>query len=64
MADLEIQNLHVNVEDNEILKVTSPFDHDVTLGNLCIKGRFAWRYVQERPETDPPAPGRAPAPDR
>jgi predicted molibdopterin-dependent oxidoreductase YjgC len=41
--------LSLHVQDNEILKVTSPFDHDVTLGNLCIKGRFGWRYVQERP---------------
>ncbi|MGH8948713.1 MAG: hypothetical protein ACRDXF_07635, partial [Acidimicrobiia bacterium] len=24
---------------------TSPHDHDVTLGNLCIKGRFGWMYV-------------------
>jgi len=37
------------VQDNEIVKVTSPFDHEVTRGNLCIKGRFGWRYVQNRP---------------
>ena len=49
-------SLSLHVQDNQILKVTSPFDHDVTLGNLCIKGRFAWRYVQERPQTDPPDP--------
>jgi predicted molibdopterin-dependent oxidoreductase YjgC len=23
----------------------SPADHDVTAGNLCIKGRFGWSYV-------------------
>jgi len=28
--------------------VTSPLDHDVTRGNLCIKGRFGWQYVQSR----------------
>ena len=45
-------SLTLHVQDNEILKVTSPFDHDVTLGNLCIKGRFAWRYVQDRPDPE------------
>jgi predicted molibdopterin-dependent oxidoreductase YjgC len=43
-------NLELHVQDNEIVKVTSPLDHDVTLGNLCIKGRFGWRYVQNRPD--------------
>ena len=42
-------SLTLHVQDNQILKATSPFDHDVTLGNLCIKGRFGWRYVQDRP---------------
>ncbi len=42
-------NLDLHVQDNEIVKVTSPLDHDVTSGNLCIKGRFGWRYVQNRP---------------
>jgi predicted molibdopterin-dependent oxidoreductase YjgC len=41
-------NLDLHVQDNEIVKVTSPLDHDVTSGNLCIKGRFGWRYVQNR----------------
>ena len=41
--------LQLHVQDNEIVKVTSPFDHEVTRGNLCIKGRFGWRYVQNRP---------------
>ena len=41
--------LELHVQDNEIVKVTSPFDHDITRGNLCIKGRFGWRYVQNRP---------------
>jgi len=27
------------------VKVTSPHDHDVTSGHLCIKGRFGWQYV-------------------
>lgn len=41
--------LTLHVQDNEIVRVTSPLDHDITLGNLCIKGRFGWRFVQERP---------------
>jgi len=49
-------NLDLHVQDNEIVKVTSPLDHDVTSGNLCIKGRFGWRYVQNR--APPPGPIR------
>ena len=41
--------LTLHVQDNQIVKVTSPHDHDITSGNLCIKGRFGWRYVQNRP---------------
>ncbi len=40
--------LTLHVQDNEIVKVTSPFDQTVTRGNLCIKGRFGWRFVQNR----------------
>jgi len=39
--------LRLHVQDNQIVKVTSPLDHSVTRGNLCIKGRFGWRYVQD-----------------
>ena len=38
--------LQLHVQDGEIVKATSPLDHSVTLGNLCVKGRFGWRYVQ------------------
>jgi predicted molibdopterin-dependent oxidoreductase YjgC len=34
------------VQDNRIVKVTSPHDHDITHGNLCIKGRFGFEHVQ------------------
>ena len=44
-------NLELHVQDNEIVKVTSPLDHDVTSGNLCIKGRFGWQFVQSRDES-------------
>jgi NADP-reducing hydrogenase subunit HndD len=38
-------NLELHVQDNQIVKVTSPADHDVTSGNLCIKGRFGSTYA-------------------
>jgi predicted molibdopterin-dependent oxidoreductase YjgC len=41
-------NLELRVQDNEIVRVTSPMDHDVTDGHLCIKGRFGWQFVQNR----------------
>ena len=50
--------LELHVQDNEIVKVTSPFDHEITRGNHCIKGRFGWRYVQNRPP-DAQRDGRA-----
>ena len=41
-------SLELHVQDNTIVKVTSPDDHDVTRGNLCIKGRFGFSHVQAR----------------
>ena len=41
-------NLTLHVQDNEIVKVTSPHESSVTHGNLCIKGRFGWQHVQNR----------------
>jgi predicted molibdopterin-dependent oxidoreductase YjgC len=41
-------NLTLHVQDGDIVNVTSPDDHDVTRGNLCIKGRFGYRHVQNR----------------
>ncbi|HXX40035.1 MAG TPA: 2Fe-2S iron-sulfur cluster-binding protein [bacterium] len=40
--------VELHVQDNRIVKVTSPADHGVTRGNLCVKGRFGFTYV--RPE--------------
>jgi predicted molibdopterin-dependent oxidoreductase YjgC len=37
--------LSVHVQDEQIIKVTSPFDNEVTRGNLCVKGRFGFEYV-------------------
>jgi predicted molibdopterin-dependent oxidoreductase YjgC len=42
--------LTLHVQDNEIVKVTSPSDAPITHGNLCIKGRFGFQHVQNRPE--------------
>lgn len=56
-------NLTLQVQDNRIVKVSSPLDHEVTLGNLCIKGRFGWQFVQNRgsgPGSDP-GDGEGPA---
>jgi predicted molibdopterin-dependent oxidoreductase YjgC len=41
-------NLTLHVQDGAIVKVTSPDDHDVTRGNLCVKGRFGYEFVQNR----------------
>jgi predicted molibdopterin-dependent oxidoreductase YjgC len=38
----------LHVQDNTIVKVTSPQDHDVTRGHLCVKGRFGFQFVQNR----------------
>ncbi len=37
--------LSVHAQDNQIVKVTSPLDQEVTSGNLCIKGRFGWHFT-------------------
>ena len=42
-------NLTLHVQDNEIVKVSSPPDSPITHGNLCIKGRFGFQHAQNRP---------------
>jgi len=42
--------LELHVQDNSIVKVTSPLDHSVTSGHLCVKGRFGFEFVQKRKE--------------
>lgn len=37
--------LTVHAQDGKIVRVTSPLDHSVTNGHLCIKGRFGWQFV-------------------
>ena len=41
-------NLELHVQDNSVVKVTSPPGHDITHGNLCIKGRFGFQHAQAR----------------
>jgi predicted molibdopterin-dependent oxidoreductase YjgC len=38
----------VHVQDDAIVKVTSPMDSTVTEGHLCIKGRFGFEFTNER----------------
>jgi predicted molibdopterin-dependent oxidoreductase YjgC len=47
-------NLELHEQDNQIVKVTSPLDHPVTRGNLCIKGRFGFQFIQNHEEEEPP----------
>jgi NADP-reducing hydrogenase subunit HndD len=35
----------LHVQDNQIVKVTSPMDSTVTDGHLCIKGRFGFEFT-------------------
>lgn len=41
-------NIELHVQDNRIVKATSPLDHDITQGHLCIKGRFGWEFINNR----------------
>jgi len=42
--------LSLHVQDNRIVKVLSPLDSGVTNGNLCVKGRFGFDFVQVLPK--------------
>ncbi|HET6276159.1 MAG TPA: 2Fe-2S iron-sulfur cluster-binding protein [Candidatus Cybelea sp.] len=44
--------LSLHVQDNAIVKVLSPIENGTTSGHLCIKGRFGYQYVQNRPTED------------
>ncbi len=43
-------NLDLTVQDNAIVRVDSPIEHNVTHGHLCIKGRFGFQHVQNLPD--------------
>ncbi|HEX5241337.1 MAG TPA: 2Fe-2S iron-sulfur cluster-binding protein [Candidatus Limnocylindrales bacterium] len=53
----------LHVQDNSIVKVTSPMDSSVTEGHLCIKGRFGFEFTQARggPGADATATAAPPA---
>ena len=36
----------MNIRDNKIVKVTSDYDAPVNKGNLCIKGRYGYDFIQ------------------
>lgn len=38
--------LGLHVQENEIVKVSSPRDNPVTHGFLCVKGRFGYEYMR------------------
>ena len=40
--------LDLHVQDNTIVKVSSPMDSSITEGHLCIKGRFGFEFTNER----------------
>ncbi len=39
-------SLDLHVLNGRIVKVTSPYNHPVTQGMLCVKGRYGYEYVQ------------------
>ena len=45
--------LTLHEQGGTIVKATSPLDNSITLGNLCIKGRFGWAFVQPGGKTAP-----------
>ena len=45
--------LSLHVQDNAIVKVTSPMESSVTHGHLCVKGRFGFEFVQVLPKGSP-----------
>ncbi len=55
--------LVLHVQDNRIVKASSPVGSSVTHGHLCIKGRFGWQFVQTQEPSEEHAsarPARAP----
>ena len=57
--------LTVHAQDDSIVRVTSPLDHSVTNGHLCIKGRFGWQFVEIREKgLDAVAPPSSSSPNK
>jgi len=53
--------LTVHAQDGKIVRVSSPLDHSVTRGHLCIKGRFGWQFVEIREGLEGASSGESPA---
>ncbi len=45
--------LSLRVQDNTIVRVTSPSDSSVTQGHLCVKGRFGFSFVEHSGQHKP-----------
>lgn len=37
--------LDLHTRGSQVLRATTPYDHVVSRGNLCVKGRFGWDYI-------------------
>jgi predicted molibdopterin-dependent oxidoreductase YjgC len=44
----------LHAQDDRIVKVTSPLDSSITDGHLCVKGRFGFEFVNNRPPSSRP----------
>ncbi len=44
-------NLELRTQDETIVRVTSPSDHEVSHGHLCIKGRFGTGFVKAKEQS-------------
>jgi predicted molibdopterin-dependent oxidoreductase YjgC len=42
--------LRLHVQENRIVKVSSPRDHPITRGFLCVKGRFGYEFMHSGSE--------------
>jgi len=40
--------LRMHEQDGRLVKASSPLENPITQGNLCVKGRFGWQFVQPR----------------
>ena len=49
-------NLELRTQDETIVRVTSPSDHEVSHGHLCIKGRFGTGFVKAPMTEDQQSP--------
>src|SRR6266516_4037018 len=45
--------LELHVQDNSIVKVTSPLDHSATAGHLRVKCRFGFQFVRQTKRAGP-----------